>query len=205
MNSAQTVPRVLSVHGAAMAPWLDDVARLRIQVFRDFPYLYDGDVTYEARYLASYTRSAGSVLVLALDGDRVVGASTGLPLLDGEAAFREPFEARGMRVEEVFYCAESVLLPEYRGRGLGHRFFDAREAHAGALGGFRYTAFAAVDRAVDHPARPQDYRGHDGFWSKRGYQRQADMRMTLAWKDIGASAESEKSLTFWLRPLEEIQ
>ena len=33
------------------APYLEDVAHLRIAVFREFPYLYDGDPGYEARYL----------------------------------------------------------------------------------------------------------------------------------------------------------
>ena len=30
---------------------IDDLARLRIEVFADFPYLYDGDLVYEAQYL----------------------------------------------------------------------------------------------------------------------------------------------------------
>ena len=33
---------------------LDDLARLRITVFRDWPYLYDGDLDYERRYLAEF-------------------------------------------------------------------------------------------------------------------------------------------------------
>ena len=33
--------------GDAVAGALDDLARLRIAVFRDWPYLYDGDVAYE--------------------------------------------------------------------------------------------------------------------------------------------------------------
>ena len=32
-----------TLSGAALLPCLDDVARLRIAVFRDWPYLYDGD------------------------------------------------------------------------------------------------------------------------------------------------------------------
>ncbi|NBO21620.1 MAG: GNAT family N-acetyltransferase, partial [Rhodobacteraceae bacterium] len=40
--------------GPAVAEVLDDVARLRIAVFRDWPYLYDGDLNYERRYLDSY-------------------------------------------------------------------------------------------------------------------------------------------------------
>lgn len=33
--------------GDTLTSALDDVARLRISVFRDWPYLYDGDLEYE--------------------------------------------------------------------------------------------------------------------------------------------------------------
>lgn len=194
--------RVRVLRGADMAPHLADVARLRIAVFREWPYLYDGDETYEARYLETYLRTPDSVLVLAFDAGRVVGASTGLPLADEEAVFRAPFEARGIAVDDVFYCGESVLLPEYRGRGLGHRFFDEREAHARALGRFRWTAFAAVDREDDDPRRPPNHRGNEAFWHKRGYERQPTLTMRLTWKELGEPRESGKPLTFWLRPLD---
>jgi GNAT superfamily N-acetyltransferase len=194
--------QVRVLHGADMAPHLADVARLRIAVFREWPYLYDGDETYEARYLETYLRTPDSVLVLALDGEHIVGASTGLPLADEDAAFRSPFEARGIAIDDVFYCGESVLLPEYRGRGLGHRFFDEREAHARSLGRFRWAAFAAVDREDDDPRRPPGHRGNEAFWHKRGYERQPGMTMRLAWKELGEPRESGKPLTFWLRPLE---
>ena len=205
MSAAVIKPRVLAVRGDDIGKWLDEVARLRIGVFRGFPYLYDGDVDYEASYLARYARSPGGVLVLALDGERVVGASTGLPLAEDDSEFHVPFQSRGMDIGTVFYCAESVLLPEYRGLGIGHRFFDERESHARALGGFRHIAFAAVERPENHPARPADYRSNEVFWRKRGYEPQPDMRMSLAWKDLGDRAQSHKPLIVWLRELEEVQ
>lgn len=195
--------RIEAVPGDALdAASLEAVARLRIAVFRDWPYLYDGDPGYETRYLATYTRSPRSVFVLARAGDAIVGASTGLPLADEEPAFRAPFEAQGPAVDDVFYCGESVLLPAWRGRGIGHAFFDAREAHARALG-LRWTAFAAVDRDPSDARRPEAHRGHHAFWSARGYVRQPGLTMRLAWKEHGEAVETEKPLTFWLRPLED--
>ncbi len=184
--------------GAEVHPWLDDVARLRIAVFAAWPYLYEGDEAYERAYLDAYARSPESVFVLALDGARVVGASTGLPLADDEAAFSEPFRAAGMPVEQVFYFGESVLLPEYRGRGIGHAFFDRREAHARERGRFRWTAFCAVDREDDDPGCPPGYRPNDAFWTGRGYARQPGMTMRLPWNEPGRG-EIEHALTFWLR------
>lgn len=187
--------------GPAIVPWLPDVARLRIAVFRDFPYLYDGDEAYERHYLASYADCADSIFVLAFDCERVVGASTGIPLRDDGDAFQAPFRARGIDVERVFYFGESVLLPAYRGLGIGHRFFDEREAHARNLGRFDRTAFAAVDRAADDPRRPPGYRDHSAFWHRRGYVRQPGMTMRLAWREHGHAQERENLLTFWLRAL----
>ena len=186
-----------------MAEWFDAVARLRVEVFRNFPYLYQGDAAYEKHYLSMYARSADSLLVLALADGQVVGASTGLPLGDAEPAFQTPFPGRGIPIEAVFYCGESVLLPAFRGLGLGHRFFDEREAHARSLGGIRWTAFASVDRADDDPRRPSDYRSNDPFWTRRGYARQPDMKVRLPWKQVGEAHETGQTLTMWLRPLEE--
>ena len=193
-----TLPRLRNFRGTEVHPWLDDVAWLRITVFRDWPYLYQGDVAYERDYLAAYAQSPDSVFVLALDGDRVVGASTGLPLADDDEAFRAPFSAAGMPVEQVFYFGESVLLPEYRGRGVGHAFFDLREAHARALGRFRWTAFCAVDRDDGDLRRPPGYRPNDAFWSRRGYVRQPGMTVRLPWNEIGLG-QVDHALTFWLR------
>ena len=66
--------RVAPLTGAALAGALDDVARLRIEVFRDWPYLYDGDAAYERAYLQIYRDSPGAIVVGAFDGDRLVGA-----------------------------------------------------------------------------------------------------------------------------------
>lgn len=185
--------------GTALADALDDVARLRIAVFRDWPYLYDGDLDYERDYLRAY-QSPGAVVVAAQDGDRVVGAATGAPMRDHADEFATAFADRPEALDDIFYCAESVLLPEYRGQGLGHAFFDAREAHARQTG-YRYAAFCSVIRPPDHPARPADYRPLDGFWRKRGYAPLPGVIAHFDWKDSGEPAQTRKSLQFWMRQL----
>ena len=189
--------RVLT--GDDLAAALDDVARLRIAVFRDWPYLYDGDQDYERDYLRAY-QSPGAVVVVAEDAGRIVGASTGAPMADHAADFGAAFADRPEPLSEIFYCAESVLLPEYRGHGLGHAFFDAREAHARSLGA-RYTAFCSVIRPADHPSRPEQYRPLDKFWRKRGYAPLPGVIAHYSWRDLGADAETDKPLQFWMRSL----
>ncbi len=100
--------------GADVAPHLEAVAALRIAVFRDWPYLYVGDREYEKKYLATYAESPESLFVLALDGERVIGASTGIPLTDEVENFQKPFVEKGIKLRDVFYFGESVLLvPEF--------------------------------------------------------------------------------------------
>ena len=202
MTESALSVRVLS--GDALIPHLDDVARLRMRVFRDWPYLYAGDPAYERAYMAAYARSPRSVFVLAFDGERVVGASTGLPLADEDPGFHTPFVDQDLAVARVFYLGESVLLPDYRGRGIGHAFFDAREAHARALGGFDVTAFAAVDRADDDPRRPAAHRDNTAFWRKRGYVRQPGMSMLLRWDEVEVG-DVLHPMTFWTRPLDAVE
>ncbi len=184
--------------GSEVEVALDDVARLRIAVFRDWPYLYDGDLDYERRYLQVYRDSPGTVLVGAFDGPRLIGAATGTPMEDHAGDFAAAFAATGLPLEAIFYCAESVLLPEYRGRGIGHRFFDLREDHARTLGR-SHIAFCSVLRPDDHPLKPPGARSNDDFWRKRGYRPMPGVVAEFSWKDIGDDAETRKPLAFWIK------
>ena len=184
--------------GAEVGAALGDLAALRIAVFAAYPYLYDGDAAYEAEYLTEYAAAADAVLVAAFDGARIVGAATAAPMIHQKAEFREPFAARGLDVARLFYFGESVLLPEYRGQGIGHAFFDHREAQARACGATA-ACFAAVIRPEDHPARPEGYAPHDAFWSKRGYGLVSGLVTELAWKEHGEAGESLKPMQYWLR------
>lgn len=178
----------------------DDLARLRIAVFRDFPYLYEGDPDYERRYLAAYMESPGAVVIGAFDGALLVGAATGAPLTDHFDAFARPFEQRGLDPRDYFYFGESVLLAAYRGRGVGVRFFEEREK-AAAEAGFSRCVFCAVIRPADHPLRPAGYQPLDGFWARRGYARIEGLRTCFSWRDLGAAQETEKPMEFWSKTL----
>lgn len=200
---SRSLPEGISVRalrGAALEAALEDVARLRIAVFRDWPYLYDGSLDYEREYLATYRDSPGALLVGAFFGDVLVGASTSTPMEDHAGEFAAPMQGRGVPLERILYGAESVLLPEYRGKGIGHRFFDLREDHARALGR-THVAFCSVMRPADHPLRPATYRTNDAFWQGRGYAPVPGAVAEFAWKDLGQAGETVKPLQFWMREL----
>jgi GNAT superfamily N-acetyltransferase len=189
-----------TLKGAEVEAALDDLARLRIAVFREWPYLYDGSLDYERDYMASYVGNDRAVLVAAFDGDRIVGAATGSPLAEHAEDFAAAFAGVDLPMERVFYCAESVLLPEYRGHGAGHAFFDARAAHARSLG-LTYSAFCSVIRPEDHPLRPKGARSHEAFWRGRGYAPMAGVIASFHWKDVDGAESSEKRLQFWGKTL----
>jgi GNAT superfamily N-acetyltransferase len=192
---------ILALSGKDILPYLDDLAKLRIEVFREFPYLYDGSIEYELQYLRMLSEASRGVLVAALDKKNLVGASTGMPLVDAEAAFQEPFKSSGHDPNHFFYCAESVLQQPYRGRGIGRRFFEEREAHVRRWPEFRQICFCAVDRPKDHPARPEGYKPLDQFWNRVGFVRRPDLRTEFPWRDVGEETETEKPMTFWVKQL----
>lgn len=188
------------LEGGALLAAIDDLARLRMRVFADWPYLYDGDVAYEADYLREFMAAPDAVLVAALDGEAIVGAATASPMHAQKPEFRRVFEERGLDTGALFYFGESVLLPEYRGRGIGHAFFDRREARARECGATS-AVFAAVVRPDDYPARPSGYVPLDAFWRKRGYAPMPGFVTALAWKDHDEPAASDKPMQYWIRSL----
>jgi GNAT superfamily N-acetyltransferase len=192
--------RIETLSGAAIEPYLEALAALRIEVFHEYPYLYDGTAEYERRYLRVYADSPRSVVALALERGSVVGAATALPLRDHSEVAAPELAAAGFDPDRIYYFGESVLRRSYRGRGIGHAFFDVREA-AARKHEFTIAAFCAVQRPEDHPRKPAGYVPHDAFWRKRGFAPRPDIVSTLEWRDLDESGESPKPMMFWVKEL----
>jgi GNAT superfamily N-acetyltransferase len=179
----------------------DDLAHLRIAVFKAYPYLYEGSMNYEKDYLKTYTLSERSLLYAVYHEGHMVGATTCLPLSDETEEVKEPFQKANFDLDTIFYFGESILLPEFRGLGLGHRFFDARENHARRFGSFKTTCFCAVLRPENHALKPENYRPLDTFWTKRGYKKEPSFQSQFDWLDIGETISTLKPMVYWMRSL----
>lgn len=190
--------RIETIGGAALAEALPVLARLRGTVFAEWPYLYQADPGFESGYLATLAASPGAAIVVAFDGAAPVGMATCQPLAEAHAPVQAAFRRRGVDTAGFCYFGESVLLPEYRGRGAGVGFFQAREAHARSLG-LRAAAFCAVVRNANDPRRPVDHQPLDGFWRRRGYLPRPDLSCVFSWKEVGDDRDTPHSLGFWLK------
>jgi GNAT superfamily N-acetyltransferase len=194
------IPEIEEVFGRRILAYIPALARLRIQVFREYPYLYDGSLAYEEEYLNVYAESPDAFIALAKVGQEIVGASSAVPLIREGETMSRLFQQAGYDPTTVLYFGESVLLPAFRGKGIGHRFFDAREAYGRKIG-MKTAAFCSVIRSEDHPLKPENFSPLYDFWTRRGFAPVDALSMNFRWKDIDQEADDEKSMQFWVKQL----
>ncbi len=179
----------------------NELAELRLKVFWEFPYLYEGNPEYEKKYLETYFKAKHSFIFLVEDEKKIVGATTGIWAQEEEESFRRPFVAAGMDPESVFYFGESVLLNHYRGQGIGKKFFAEREAFARTLPFIKYLSFCAVVRPADHPLKPSDYEPLDSFWRNMGFEKNPGLLTQYEWKDRGEELQTKKNMQYWVKKI----
>ncbi len=196
----QTDLKTLYLTGNELAPYLNDLADLRLKVFYEFPYLYDGNLSYEMQYLTTYSRSSNSRVMLIYDGKKLIGATTSIPLKEEELTIQNPFIKQGLNPADYFYLGEALLLPEYRGQRIYRLFFTFRE-NAGKEQGYKKTVFMAVIRPEYHPRRPVNYQPLDVIWTHFGYHCISGLQIYYSWKDTDNAVETEKALSVWEKDL----
>ena len=184
------------LRGLDIAPRIEQLGRFRLAIFREYPYLYDGDLEYERRYLGRYPRSAESLLAFLEDARGLVGACTAIPLKDEDPEFQQPF--RGEALADFFYIGEILLRPEARGQGLGTRLL-ARVIERIDAAGYPTTVLCTVERGPQHPSRPDGYVPPDALWRKFGFVPDAHRVVRYRWQDLGDARETEKPMRVWTR------
>lgn len=203
---------ITSHRGNDVIPFLNDLGRLRIEIFRDFPYLYAGRMEYESDYTNMYKECRNSFFTVVTDGEQVIGISTAVPLIETAEIIHSCFSEAGKDLHDFFYFGESVLDPHYRGRGIYKALFDAREEEAKRQG-YKYATFIAVMRDQDDPAKPQNYQPLDETWTRYGYQR-LNLYITIPYPTVARTSPATQkmlnnegdivphNLQFWYKELD---
>jgi GNAT superfamily N-acetyltransferase len=184
--------------GKAAKQYFPQIADIRINLFREYPYLYDGSYEYEREYLDTYFESPKSKILLVLEGDKVVGFSNSIPLSEELEEIQAPFIQQGEDLGAYLYIGEVMLYPKYRGKGLLRKFLDYHHARAKQLG-YSQLTFMTVNRDDNHPSRPQHYQPLEPLWEHFGYKREKDMQITLPWKQIDTHKEESNYLAIWVK------
>jgi GNAT superfamily N-acetyltransferase len=186
--------------GAAIADVVGDVATLRLGIFREYPYLYQGRREDELDYLKTYGEAPDACVILAYDGNAVVGAATGMPLAHEDARMGEAFAGAAFPLNRLYYVGELLFRPEYRNQGLGHNLLARLESHVRSLGGYRWLTCATVERPDDHPLRPADHIPITRFLGRTSFVRLPGVTTRFVWRETDG-VKRDHPMQFWIREL----
>lgn len=199
--SLMTDIHVRSFTGAHIKTYLHSIAKLLEEVFREYPYLKETNIEQQIKYIKDAAAHRESIAVLIFDNTTLVGASIGLPLAVEVPEIHRPFLERNLPLANYYFFSASVLLKPYRGRGIGHHFFDVRETHVLHHKKFSHICFCMPLRPEMDPERPEDYLKLDDFWRKRGYTHHPEMQCELPWIPVNGDQNTTKTMTFWIKSL----
>lgn len=192
--------KIISFTREKVKEFIPDMARLRIEVFAEYPFLYAGDYEYEMRYLKKFLTMEDAIVVIAFDSnDTPIGLATGYPFRYEMDHMQKMFIENGMDPERYFCFGESVLRKSYRGQGIGKRFFEERELHVASLAKYPHICFYTSVRPKNDPNRPLDYRHLAPFWKSRGFVEHPELTTEVSYQEIGETEETPKKMVFWIK------
>lgn len=193
--SSENSIRYKVVKGSEATLYTNDLIKLCNTVYREHPYLYDGTAVEYDEALQLYAKSEHSVLVIAFFGDTPVGMATGIPFSEYDRShYQLPFITHGYDLKSIFYLGELVILPEYRGIGIGSQLFHFVERYANEAKRYKILALCQIE--MNNGVIPEG-----NLWKKMGLQRHPELDMTANWRNIGEEEETEHRQVFWIKDL----
>ncbi len=193
--------KIETFYGPDIAPFIELLGRYRIEIFREYPYVYDGNMDYERKYLSRYPLASQSFLLLGRDASGIACAVTGIPLECELDEFKQTLLECGMSLENMYYLGEIMIRRELRGQGLGWKLLGHALQTMRDFGRFKHAVLCTVQRQQDHPLRPAGYVYNDRLWLKSGFESMPGVTVLFSWKDLGEQRETIKEMAYWIAPL----
>ncbi len=205
LKSASNAERY-SIHvliGTEVRSLIPFVAQQRIAIFREYPYLYEGNIDEEYRYLDWFSKLSQSAVAVAYVDNNPVGFITGTSFVEFDAHFngsQDIFKAAGLNPEDYYYFSEVIVMPEHRGHNLCTQLFQALERVAHHQFGYTKGCFV-TESHKEHPLKPKNYKELDPLWTALGYAK-TSMAIHFRWTTIqpqGQAKEKEHSMHYWIK------
>jgi GNAT superfamily N-acetyltransferase len=188
------------IRGPHIDKYIEELGRFRINVFREYPYLYEGTMDYERNYLSRYCKNKESILVLRTDEQGILGACTAIPLKSEDAEFMKPFA--GETLEKIFYIGEVMVRADSRLKGYGTALLSAA---INLIDSRHYDKIClyTVERGLQHALKPPAYSPPEPLWNKFGFQKDSGRLAYYHWQDVTENGETQKPMHVWVKHLQQ--
>lgn len=184
--------------GDQILPYLEQISQLYINIYEEFPYLFQGDVEQQKVAIKEHyiSKKTGIVCLLLIE-NQVVGAGLGCALIESSDKFKEPFIKQKYAIDNLFFWGELILEPVYRGKKLGKKLYQ-KMGEAIKQSGYSSVCFCTVERSDDHPSKPDTYKSLEPLWEKLGFKKDEKLTFTGRWQEIGKEEATDQPMVFWV-------
>lgn len=184
---------------------VDNISKMRINEFRNFPYMYDGSLEYERLYFQEFCKDPNSLIVCIFDDSKLIATATSIPLLSNADILdnvASKFIAQSLDPKTFFYSGEFIVLQKYRQNGLCKNLLYSVESLAKTLG-FTNLCIATVCRSKDDPRRPVSYVDSDVVWKSLGFEI-TNIKTSYPWPTIQPNQLTvtvNNEMIFWTKEM----
>lgn len=184
---------MLHIAPVQYSEYLAQLAEMRIQVFREYPYLYEGNLDYEFDYLERYVQCPSAILLALLDSaGQAWGVCTGIPLIHEDPVLSAPIPGNH---QSGFYIGEVLILPQARGQGWGAKLLEAIIDLSQKLGFKQHYLYTVVEPAHN---RPPHYHSPAKLWRKIGFE-PTPIQCSFEWKRWDQEHPQNHTMELWQR------
>lgn len=189
------------LRGKELLSNISKLTKLRLAIYQEYPYLYEGNSAFEESYLSLFANSNESMLIIAKDNHQIIGAISGLPLDMAQKEIREVFIQSEIEIKDYYALCDVIVLKQYRSKGVGSILCEEFLKQLQKKKRYKKLVLWQIVKAPDDPKRPKSYFSPDGFWQKLGFIKNPGLMCFLKWIEISETKESSHRFEFWLRDL----
>ncbi len=193
--------RIVLFFGSGIQQLIRDLARFRIEIFAEYPFLYAGDFEYEMKYLNKFSFMEDAIAVAAYDKEEIIGIATGYPFRYEADCLKKSFIISKKIPDEYFCLGELMVQKPYRGAQIGAKLLFEVENFAVKLRRYRYMCLYTALRPTNDPLKPVNYKSPDAFWKRAGFVKHSELTGMISYLTIGDLEETEKQMVFWTKKI----